>query len=181
MKKQIALLRGINVGGKNKVPMPELRDVFEEAGFLEVQTYINSGNVIFRSDNEDEEALQEICRQAIYDRFQLDIPLAVLSAEELSDSLKSVPEWWDSGKESKHNAIFTIAPVSAWSVIQIVGEAKPEYEKIAHHGRVIFWSAPLKTFSRTRWSKITATTAYQRITIRNANTAKKLLRLSSDV
>ncbi len=59
-----------------------------------------------------------------------------------------------------------------------VGEAKPEYEKIAAAGQIIFWTAPLQTFNRTRYSKIVGTTAYQYITIRNANTTRKLLELS---
>ena len=52
MKKYIALLRGINISGKNKVSMPLLKVAFEELGFLNVSTYINSGNVLFSSDKE---------------------------------------------------------------------------------------------------------------------------------
>ncbi|WP_348922291.1 hypothetical protein [Enterococcus rotai] len=62
-------------------------------------------------------------------------------------------------------------------VIESVGEAKAEYEKVAYHERVIFWSAPIKTFSRSRWSKIVGTKMYSRITIRNANTVNKLAEL----
>lgn len=47
MERYIALLRGVNVGGKNKIPMPSLKAAFEKAGFFEVGTYINSGNIIF--------------------------------------------------------------------------------------------------------------------------------------
>ena len=50
MKRYIALLRGVNISGKNKVPMAELKKGFEEMGFSEVRTYLNSGNVIFSSD-----------------------------------------------------------------------------------------------------------------------------------
>lgn len=56
--------------------------------------------------------------------------------------------------------------------------AKPDYEKVAYHDRVIFWSAPIKAFSKTRWSKVVQTSAYDKITIRNANTAKKLAQLA---
>jgi len=62
-------------------------------------------------------------------------------------------------------------------VILEVGEAKTEYEKVASYGRVIFWSAPLKTFSRTRWSKIVGKPVYNEVTIRNANTVKNLVKL----
>jgi len=174
----IALLRGVNVGGKNKVPMPELKAAFEKAGFTAVSTYINSGNVFFSSTEKEEIDLQQQCRQLIFNTFGLEIPVAVLSRDALNVALNHAPEWWDKDTDSKHNAIVVIAPAHAASVIEVVGEAKPEYEKVAYHGQVIFWSAPSKTFSRTRWSKIVSTSAYGNITIRNANTMKKIRQLS---
>lgn len=178
MEKCIALLRGVNVGGKNKVPMPLLKTAFEEAGLFAVSTYINSGNVIFSCEDTAAAALQQSCRQAIMDKFQLDIPVAVISVKDFSDALRHAPLWWDADRESKHIAIFVIAPADADSLIKEVG-IKAEYEQIAHYGQVIFWSAPVKTFSRTKWSNVIATTAYSNITIRNANTTKKLLQLST--
>ena len=61
----VALLRGINVGGNNRVPMPELRACFEAAGYENVKTYINSGNVIFDSDEADLEKLVTACELGI--------------------------------------------------------------------------------------------------------------------
>ena len=82
---------------------------------------------------------------------------------------------------SKHDNIYIIQ-WTAEEIIADVGEIKPEYEQLYAYKEIIFWSAPLKTFSRTRWSKIAGTKAYQYITIRNANTTKKLLELAlSDV
>lgn len=178
MKQYIALLRGVNVGGNNKISMPLLKAALEDAGFSGVSTYINSGNILFSCKEEDAVVLQQKCRQVIMDTFQLDIAVAVISAEELADALANAPAWWDNDSESKHSAIFIIAPAGADMVIAAVGAAKPEYEKIAHHGPVVFWSAPVKTFSKTRWSKVVSTAAYGSITIRNANTAKKLLELT---
>lgn len=71
-----------------------------------------------------------------------------------------------------------ISPISVEEVFAEVGEIKPEYEKIDHHGEVIFWSAPLKTFSKTRWSKIASSSVNNNVTIRNANTVNKLLLLT---
>jgi uncharacterized protein (DUF1697 family) len=178
MEKYIALLRGVNVGGKNKVSMPSLKAAFEEAGFSEVGTYINSGNIIFSAEEDDIVVLQQKCRQAIMDAFHLDIAVAVLSAKDLSEALDHAPAWWDRDSGSKHNAIFVIAPANPDSIIESVGRLKPEYEQVSHYGRIIFWSAPLETFSRTRWSKIVSTPAYGSVTIRNANTARKLSQLS---
>lgn len=178
MKKYIALLRGVNVGGKNKISMSELKSTFEEYGFLDVKTYINSGNIIFSSNTKNEEDLKIECEHAITDRFQADIPVAIISAINLSKALENAPTWWDSDKESKHNAIFLIPPITAEMAMTQVGPIKQEYEQVGSYGKVIFWSAPIKTFSKTRWSNIAKTSVYQYVTIRNSNTAKKLLLLT---
>lgn len=177
MQKYVALLRGINVGGNNKISMPELKNVFEEKGFIDVKTYINSGNIIFSSDIENEAELKRICEYGIADKFKLNIPVAVMSAKDLSNTLQNAPDWWGVGSEAKHNAIFVIPPADPETVIRQVGDAKQEYEQVDYYGQIIFWSAPLKTFSRTRWSKIIGTAAYDSVTIRNINTAKKILQL----
>jgi len=74
-----------------------------------------------------------------------------------------------------------IKPVSTGEVIEEVGETKPGYEQAAFYGQVVFWSAPIRTFSQTRWSQVISTRAlYNSVTIRNANTAKKLLQMLRD-
>ncbi len=178
LEKYIALLRGINVGGKNKISMPLLRIAFEEIGFLDVVTYINSGNVIFSSDIQDKNELIRKCESLIADKLMLNIPVTIISANDLSETLNNAPEWWDIDKESINYAIFVIPPASVEEVFAGVGEAKPEYEKVAHYDNVIFWSAPLKTFSKTRWSKIASSSVNNNVTIRNANTVNKLLLLT---
>lgn len=178
LEKYIAFLRGINVGGKNKISMPALKSAFEEMGFLEVMTYINSGNVIFSSDNQDISELIRKCEAVIADKFALNIPVVIVSAKDLSDTLNNAPAWWGIEKGTIHYAIFVISPVGVDEVFAAVGEAKPEYEKVTHHGRVIFWSAPLETFSKTRWSKIASSSVNNSVTIRNANTVNKLLLLT---
>ena len=172
----IALLRGINVGGNNKVAMSELKSCFEQAGFKNVLTYINSGNVIFESDETDTAKLVVICEAAIEKQFGFRVVCSVITAAELLAALKHATKWWNDG-DAKHNALFVIAPKKADEIMTAVGEAKPEYEKVAAYHPIIFWSAPLKTFGRTRYSKIVGTKTYQSITIRNANTTLKLAEL----
>jgi uncharacterized protein (DUF1697 family) len=173
----LALLRGVNVGGHNKIAMPELKAACAAAGFTDVATYINSGNVIFDSDL-DAMAVKTTCQQVIADAFGLTIPVGIITANELRDALAHAPDWWNADQVIKHNAIFVIAPATAASVCTEVGAGNSDYEKLAYYGQIIFWSAPLATFSRTRWSKITQhREAYNAITIRNANTTLKLLEL----
>lgn len=175
--KYIALLRGINVGGNNKVAMADLKTCFEDAGLQNVTTYINSGNVIFESGMTNIAELITHCEQAIEKQFGFHVICSVIAAETLADALRHAPAWWNKG-EAKHNAIFVIAPRRAKDIAQEIGGANPEYEKVAVHEPVIFWSAPVETFSRTRYSKIVSSKAYQFVTIRNANTTLKLAELS---
>lgn len=178
MERYVAFLRGVNVGGKNQVPMPALRESLEQAGFADVMTYINSGNVVFSSDISDEKRLMQECEALLANRFRLNMPVAVVSVDDLSAAYQHAPSWWGQDEDSKHNAIFVIPPTTVEQVFAAVGTARPEYERVAHYGRVIFWSAPLKTFSRTRWSKIADSPVYDSVTIRNVNTVRKLLELT---
>ncbi|MEI5990664.1 hypothetical protein A5881_002169 [Enterococcus termitis] len=179
MNRYISLLRGINVSGKNKIPMPQLKVIFEELGFSSVSTYINSGNVLFNSARADKEELVTEIKKAIQDIFQLEIPVVVVTSEELQDTFNNAPDWWNTdNKEVYHNTIFMVSPTTVAEVVQVMGEPKPEYEKIHFYNNVIFWSADLKNFSKARWSKLASSSVNNKVTVRNANTVKKLVELA---
>ncbi len=178
MEKYVAFLRGINVGGKNKISMPLLKTAFEDACFLSVRTYINSGNVIFECNNKNTYDIKLQCENIIKKNFGLDISVVVVSHNDLNDMLLHAPEWWDADSECNHNAIFIIPPTTADDILLKIESMKHELEKIYSYKNLIFWTAPKNTINKTVWIKIANTTAYAQITIRNANTAKKLLTLS---
>lgn len=176
--KYIALLRGINVGGNNKVAMAELRRCYEALGFTGVSTYINSGNVIFEAPAADVAKLVARCETAMEQQFGFRIICSIITAAELLQALAQAPDWWNKG-DAKHNAIFVIAPKTVEAVMAEVGHPKPDYEQVAACQPIIFWSAPLETYGRTRYSKIVGSKAYGWVTIRNANTTTKLAELCS--
>ncbi len=180
METYIALLRGVNVGGKNKISMAQLQIAFQTYGYTSVKTYINSGNVIFSTDQKETIILQAECRTIIKDNFALDIDVLVISANHLLEVSAHKPDWWGKDDDNKHNAIFVRYPYTSNELMQNVGEIKPEYEKVDCYGQVIFWSAPLETFSRTRWSKIVSSSFYDKVTIRNFNTFQKLLNIVNE-
>ena len=181
MTKYIALLRGVNVGGKNKVKMADLKSSFERQGFQNIVTYINSGNIIFKSDIANENALKTVCEKRISADFGLDIVVCVIRAASLRETLAHAPEWWNKAKDARHDAFFVIPPMTAAEICAHVGEVKAEYEKVDYYGNVIFWSALMAAFSRTRWSKISKDKAmYSAITVRNANTALKLAEMAKE-
>jgi uncharacterized protein (DUF1697 family) len=89
--KYVALLRGINVGGKNTIKMETLREMFDSIGFENVKTYINSGNVIFETRKSDNHKLASKIETAIEKEFSLSIKVMVRSMEEIAEIVKTNP------------------------------------------------------------------------------------------
>jgi uncharacterized protein (DUF1697 family) len=87
----IALLRGINVSGSNIIKMADLRDMMENLGFSGAETYIQSGNIIFRSETSDLNTLEERIVSGIAARFYLSVPALVLDSKHLTAILRSCP------------------------------------------------------------------------------------------
>ena len=87
----IVLLRGINVGGHNKIAMTDLRKMFAEFGFLDVITYIQSGNVVFNSEVKEPSLIEKTIKQGIREKFSLNIEAIAKSREELSKIIGSTP------------------------------------------------------------------------------------------
>ena len=177
MKRYIALLRGINISGKNKVAMSELKEGFTELGFAEVTTYLNSGNVIFSSAVDDENILVNKIKSMIKDRFNLDIPVFIVLQEKLRELLSKAPDWWgDDNKEIYDNLIFIMPPLSCEEIYNEIGNPKEEYEKVYNYQNVIFWSFSRKDYQKTNWwSKTASSNISDKITIRTANTVRKIV------
>ena len=177
MKRYIALLRGINISGKNKIPMTELQKGFVELGFREVKTYLNSGNVIFSSGEDNIGSLTSRIEVMIKDRFGLDIPVFVISKEDLEDILQHAPDWWgDENKEIYDNLIFIMPPATFAELWGEIGEPKEGLEKIKDYKETVFWSFSRKDYQKTNWWPKTASTNISRkLTIRTANTIRKIV------
>lgn len=177
--KYIVLLRGINISGKNKIPMGELKKVLEENQYTNVSTYLNSGNVILESNIKNEEAIMKDIHEIIKVKFNLEIPVFVMDESYLESILSNSPEWWGtSNKEIYDNLIFIIPPIKFEDVYNAIGEPKEELEKIKEYNNSIFWSYDLKNYRKSNWWVKTASVDIKdKITIRTANTMKKILEL----
>ena len=177
MKRYIAFLRGINVSGKNKIQMSCLKASFEDMGLTEVKTCLNSGNVIFSRDGNYDECVSCRLEAMITDRFNLDIPIYVISKDELEDILNNAPDWWgDDNKETYNNLIFIMPPTTSVEVCREIGEPKEEFEKIKSYRNAIFWSFSRKDYQKTNWwSKTASANISGKLTIRTANTVRKVI------
>ena len=177
MERYIALLRGVNISGKNKVPMAELKNGFEALGFSEVKTWLNSGNVIFSSADSNVAALTDRVERMIQRVFGLDIPVFIIPQEELADILRHAPEWWGTeNKEIYDNLIFILPPASFPDVYREIGEPKEGLERIHAYRSAVFWSFSRKDYQKTNWWSKTAGAAIgPKLTIRTANTVRKIV------
>ena len=100
--KYVALLRGINVGGKNKVEMKKLKQIFEGLGYANVSTYINSGNVLFESKDKDFSKIEPVLKRT----FGFEIKVLVRDMNNLKKICLSVPVNWKNNEENKIDVLF---------------------------------------------------------------------------
>ena len=108
--KYIVLLRGINISGKNKISMSELKNKLENLNYENVITYLNSGNIILETNQNKDEIVMNV-HTMIKNEFNLDIPVFVINKDELEDLLNNKPNWWnEDNKENYSNVIFIMKP-----------------------------------------------------------------------
>ncbi len=176
MKRYIALLRGININGKNKISMSELKIGFTDLGYADILTHLNSGNVIFSADLCDEIILADKIRAMIQKHFCLDIPVFVITQERLQDVLNNAPDWWGTdNKEIYDNLIFVLPSSTAEIIAEKIGEPTKELEQVFIYKNTIFWSFNRKKYSKAKWWKYTASAGIgENLTIRTANTLKRI-------
>lgn len=176
MIKYLALLRGINISGKNLISMDDLKKEFENLEYNDCFTYLNSGNVVFSTNISDKDIIKNDIEIMIKNSFNIDIPVYITSIDDLIELLENKPSWWgNSNKEVYDNLIFLIPPITYNEVFNIIGEPN-EYEKIKEYNNNIFWSFNLKNYRKSNWWKKTASTDIANsITIRTSNTIKKII------
>ena len=179
MNRYIALLRGINIRGKNKVPMAELRKCFETLDFMEVKTCLNSGNVIFSCKDTDAAELVNRIERMIQHLFSLNIPVFVIPQEELADILRHAPDWWGTeNQEIYDNLIFILPPATFPDIYHEIGAPKEGLEQIQEYQSVVFWSFSRKDYQKTNWWPKTASVPLgSKLTIRTANTIRKIVKM----
>lgn len=172
----VALLRGINVGGKHRLPMEELREIFEQTGCDQVRTYIQSGNVVFRAEAAALPALGPQVEAAIGDRYGFQSPVIFRSAAELDDIVARNPFTGETDEESLH-VMFLRSTPSAGAVSALdPDEFAPD--DFAVSGREIFLRCP-NGVARSRLTSRYFDSRLETVsTVRNWRTVRTLLEMS---
>ncbi|GAK48276.1 hypothetical protein LOSG293_230240 [Secundilactobacillus oryzae JCM 18671] len=164
---KIMLLRGVNVGGKRRLKMADVRQLFTESGHPEAETIGATGVIIYDDPQEKiEMTLPE------------DIETLVVDEQVIRQALQALPEWWRQDDGWRHNAIFLLNDVKAEAVMSHVGDLNDEYEAVFLTQNIIFWSssfADRKGYFKSEYSKLMKNPYYKQMTIRNGNTLEKII------
>jgi uncharacterized protein (DUF1697 family) len=173
----VALLRGINVGGKNLIKMPALKAAFETDGFEDVATYIQSGNVLFSSARTRPAELTERIEAMLEGAFDYVPTVVVRSRTQMRAIVDRAPKGFGSKPaEYRYDVIFLKEPLTATKAIREV-PTNPAVDTSAAGTGVLYFSRLTARATASRLGKIVASPIYPSVTIRNWNTTTKLLSL----
>ena len=168
------LVRGINVGGKNKVVMAQLRQELMELGLESVESYINSGNIFFNSIVPRTKLIEKL--QAFFERrYPFIQSFSLLSLEDYEEELRNLPDWWNH-EMARKDVLFYTEGLDVDQVIEKVNSLEL-VDEVLHFGKLgIFWGKLSEaSYSKTAYHKnLLKMPFYRNITIRNANTFDKI-------
>lgn len=181
MKQYAVLLRGINVGGKNKVSMSELKKLLAKSGFEQILTYINSGNILLYSDLSASQISQKIS-DLLTKNFQLDsssIKVLTLNEESLATIIRNKPKGFGEQPEKYHSDVIFLINITPEEAI-LVFQPREDVDTVWVANDVIYSQRVSALLTKSRLNKIVGTVPYQSMTIRNWNTVTKLEQLMVD-
>ncbi len=171
----LALLRGINVGGKNLVKMAELRAAFERLDFDDVATYIQSGNVLFAAPRQRRDELAARIEAQLSRSFGIDLKVVLLTESQLKRVVDSAPRGFGANTHLS-DVIFLRKPLTVKKAIAVV-ETREGVDRAWRGPGVLYFSRLAAKASGSRLSRIAARPEYQNMTIRSWSTTTKLLGL----
>jgi uncharacterized protein (DUF1697 family) len=176
--RHVALLRGINVGGKNAVPMPALKACFEDAGFDDVKTYIQSGNVVFDAPSSRQAELTRRIEGILRKAFgHYDASVVVRSRSQMRAIVERAPKGFGTEPATyRYDVVFLKPPLTAKTAIKEVS-TKEGVDRIWAGTGVLYMSRLDSRATQSRLNRVASLPIYKSMTIRNWNTTTKLAEL----
>jgi uncharacterized protein (DUF1697 family) len=175
------MLRGINVSGQKKVPMKELKELYEELKFKNVTTYIQSGNVVFMTEQSDDKVLSKKIEEKIFKHFGFEVPVINRTVKEMQAVIKGNPYLKEKNFDEERNYITFLAETPAKEKLEKLNEYQFPPERYIVKGKELYLSLP-NGAGRAKLSnnffesklKVTATT-------RNWRTVNELVRIAEEL
>jgi len=175
--RHIALLRGINVGGKNIIKMTDIKACFEEMCFVNVVTYIQSGNVLFDSDENDSVKLTLQIEKTLSERFNYNSKVVLITQQTLNQIISDAPEGFGVFPDDyRYDVIFLKYPHTAEDALSKI-KTKESVDFVTAGNGVLYCSGLSSMSGQSQMTKMIGTAIYKEMTIRNWNTTTKLCEL----
>lgn len=174
----MVLLRGINLGSRNRISMPALREALTGAGFEEVRTYLQSGNVVLASDASPERLAAQ-CKQLISEAFGLDVSVIVRRRKELAEVVKRNPLADVAVNPKRYQVTFLSEPLSAAEVERLISLATAS-ERVVAIGREIYAWHPEGVARSRLWLRLGSQKLGTSATSRNWTTVTSLLEMTDE-
>jgi uncharacterized protein (DUF1697 family) len=170
----VALLRGINVGGRNPIRMPELVASFSDAGYGEVSTYLQSGNVLFTADHKKAQKLEAEVEAMLEQRFRTPLLVVIRSRDELAQTIDAAPA--DHGSSKLRSDVFFLKhPLTAEEALAEMPDLREGVDAVAPGPGAIYFSRVAAKATKTRIQKFMGMPIFQQITVRSWGTSVRLL------
>lgn len=176
VQRYVALLRGINVGGKNQVSMADLRAAFADAGFGDVATYIQSGNVVFSADTPASE-LEGQVEQLMAQDFGVPVVVVVRSLQQVRTVVRAAPPGFGQLPDEYHSdVVFLKRPLTPAAAMKVV-RLRDGVDTAWQGNGVLYFARLSERRTQSKLSQLMSTPEYQLMTIRNWRTTTKVLGL----
>jgi uncharacterized protein (DUF1697 family) len=174
--KYVALLRGINVGGNNRVEMSKLKGIFEDLGYLDVVTYINTGNVIFEIEEKNNEIVKKEIEKALKDNFKFEIRVVLRDGKNIEKVCKKIPTDWQNNDEMKTDVLFLWEEFDNKKSLDLINK-KEGIDNLIYVDGAIVWNVDRKNYTKSGMNKFINSVLYKNMTARNVNTVRKICEL----
>jgi uncharacterized protein (DUF1697 family) len=178
MTRHILLLRGINLGPNRRVAMPRLREVLTEAGFEDVRTYVQSGNIVLSSDEPPDKVAAK-CERVIAEEFGFDVPVVVRTRAELARVVKRNPLGKVATEPKRYQVSFLDRKPDAKLVKELKALAADKEEFVAN-GREFYAWHPAGVARSKLWNKLAGKGLGVTATARNWTTVETLLEMADE-
>jgi uncharacterized protein (DUF1697 family) len=176
----IAFLRGVNVGGKGIVSMAAIKEALIALGMSDIRTYINSGNVIFSTPASDVQRLTVRIEKALEQHSGMAIKVLVMDQKTLKKLVDAIPRNWVDDQTMRTYVLLLWSELDDRTILDRL-PTKPGIDELIYTPGAVVWRVDRENVGKSRMNRIVGTSLYQKITIRSANTMRKLNKLTAPV
>jgi len=174
----VAFLRGINVGGHSIVSMAAIKKALVDIGLSDVRTHINSGNVIFSTRASASQKLVARIEKALEERTGMPIKVLVLDQKALKKLVGAIPRNWVDDKSMRTYVLLLWRELDDRKILERL-PVTPGVDNVRYAPGAVIWHVDRKDIAKSRMNRIIGTPYYKQITIRSANTMRRLDELTA--